>query len=133
MDSPSHDFCINFGDDTSSLINRFTFEMPEEEKDSNDNDCILSQIAPFISDNQNHNYTTDSTSQILTRHKTSRDEQDKLEQIRAKNRESARRSRAKKTQDLILLLEQNNILKQENNNLKSKLNLLCNRNIFFYL
>lgn len=69
--------------------------------------------------------TSLQTSQILTKHKTSREEQNKLEQIRAKNRESARRSRAKKTQDLILLLEQNNILKKENNNLKSKLNLLC--------
>ena len=126
MDSPSHDFCINFGDDTSNdLIDRFTFQTPEEEKDNNDNECILSQIAPFISDNQNHNFTTDNTSQILTKHKTSREEQNKLEQIRAKNRESARRSRAKKTQDLILLLEQNNILKKENNNLKSKINLLC--------
>lgn len=55
MDSPSHYFCINFGDDTSNdLIDRFTFQTPEEEKDNNDNECILSQIAPFISDNQNH-------------------------------------------------------------------------------
>ena len=58
--------------------------------------------------------------------KTNRDEEkEKIESIRAKNRESARRSRAKKTQDLIFLLEENKVLKKENQFLKSKIEQLC--------
>ena len=126
-----NDFYLNFANDDDGL----QLKINEEEKDNNEHNLFSS----FDSLMKSNNYfipektfsclekKKDESTQMLTKQKTEREtiENTEKEKIRAKNRESARRSRAKKTQDLIFLLEQNNILKAENMSYKSKIDLLC--------